>query len=351
MNDPSHTEPTTSAPVLPRRQRFHRHAEPTPAAPVHPLRALACGLAMGVADAVPGVSGGTIALILGIYRHLIAALGAVADLVRAPWRGDRWRAALATAWFLGPLLLGAGVALVLAVKLLVGGKPDLEAIPDAELPARLAGLPGLLLNPATAPIVFGFFFGLVVASLREPWQRRASHRGVDWLLAAAGATLAASLALSPALGGSSHPAALIAAGGIAISVMLLPGISGSLALLVLGMYQPVSQAVHDRDVVVVALFGVGLVIGAVAFVPLLRALLARHHDRTMAVLSGLMAGSLAALWPWKVHYLPNAIPRLGPMAPVAPNGSWWWPLVAAMVGAILILALARFGRRFAESTP
>jgi uncharacterized membrane protein len=143
---------------------------------------------------------------------------------------------------------------------------------------------------------------------------------------------------------------LVASGAIAISVMLLPGVSGSLALLVLGMYQIVSGAVHAHEWEVVAWFLLGIVVGVALFVPLLRWLLARVHDRTMALLTGLMLGSLAALWPWKAHYLPKFIPYHGAMSPVAPTDGWWAPVLAAAAGGAVIVATAKLARRV-EVTP
>jgi len=310
-----------------------------------------CGLAMGVSDAIPGVSGGTIALILGIYERFIGSLAAVLTGLRR-WRDRPSRlAALDGLRFLVPLGLGMGVALVAAMKLLVGDTHHLaEVIDPAELHAGMAALPGLLVNPRRAPLVFAFFFGLVLASIPEPWTRCRSRRWWDPVVAVVGACAAATVALSPAAAGSTHPLVVIGAGALAISVMLLPGISGSLALLMVGMYQPVAESVSAAlhgsrpGMVVVAGFLVGMGLGLAVFVPLLRFALRRHHDRIMPLLSGLMAGSLAALWPWKTHYLPQAIDVLGPMGLRAPHGAWWWPVACAVAGAAIILAARRWVR-------
>lgn len=313
--------------------------------PPTPIPAFACGLGMGVADAVPGVSGGTIALILGIYEHLIGSIAAVLGGLRHP--GDRAArgAALRALRFLVPLTVGAGLALIITVKLLVGAKPDLDGADADAARAALAAAEGLLINPATAPVVFAFFFGLVLASVNEPWRHKRSTKGLDWGLAAIGALCSAGLALSPVASGEPAAWALVGAGALAISVMLLPGISGSLALLVIGMYQPVAAAAHDRDLVTLGWFIAGMGLGVASFVPLLQLLLRRAHDRTMSILSGLMAGSLVALIPWKVHYLPAAMGILGPMHPVAPFGAWWWPSIAAVVGAAVVIVLGRVARR------
>lgn len=328
-------------------------ADDTPAhtgrAARHPAVIFACGLGMGLSDAVPGVSGGTMALILGIYERLIAALAAMLAALARPLdplrRRDLWTALA----FLIPLGAGIVIALVAALSLLVGDKPEVAGLEPEEARRRLEAATGLLIDPDTAPLVFAFFFGLVCASVREPWRRRRSRRGADLALVAAGTAASAALALLPSLGAAPGPAMFVLSGAIAISVMLLPGISGSLALLVLGMYQPIAGAVHERDLATVAWVVLGVALGGAAFVPCLRLLLDRAHDRTMAALTGLMAGSLVALWPWKRHYLPEAIPVLDePMLPVAPHGAWWWPLLAAAAGAGLILALSRLARRRLE---
>ncbi len=319
---------------------FTPEAEVTPASVA---RSLGCGLAMGTADAIPGVSGGTIALILGIYDRFIGSIAAVLAALRRPMHGERRRPARDALVFLVPLGAGLLSALAVATKILVGEVPKPEGGNGAELAQQLLETPppGWLVNPSTAPVVFAFFFGLVLASVNEPWKTKKATKPVDWLLALVGAAVAMGLSISPPAAGSTSPGALVGAGAIAISVMLLPGISGSLALLVLGMYQPVTGAIHSQEWGVVAWFLLGIVIGVAAFVPLLRWMLARVHDRTMSVLSGLMFGSLAALWPWKAHYLPKFVTWLGAMKPVAPGEGWWAPVLSAMAGAAVIIVTSR----------
>ncbi len=307
------------------------------------------GMCMGVADAIPGVSGGTIALILGFYDRLIDSISDLFRVVKSP----RARAARDKFWralsFLAPLALGIGVALFTATRFLVGKDfPGAERLPELSLEAGrifLAKNPpsGLLINPWTAPYVFAFFFGLVFWSIQDPWKKIRVRKPLDPLLFLLGAFPPAALALLPGLGIPIHPLSLLGAGALAISVMLLPGISGSLALLVIGMYQPVTGAVHNRQFGILLIFGAGMAAGLLLFVPLLRRILHRYHDRTMAVLSGLMGGSLISLWPWKSHYLPKLIPHWGNMSPRLPDG---WGMVlgclaAAVVGGAVIAAARR----------
>lgn len=308
------------------------------------LRVLAAGLCMGVADAVPGVSGGTVALVLGFYRRLLDALAALGQLP-TQWRDAEARLAAITALrFLLPLGLGVVLGLLGAVSLLIGERPDLTGLDAAAAEMRLHEAAGWLINPRRAPLVFGLFFGAVAASVPVPWARRRQPRRLDYALLLPGAVIAALLALSPALAIAATWPVLVLGGAVAVTMMLLPGVSGSLALLVLGLYQGVAGAVHDRDLVILLPFALGMALGACLAVPGLRALLARAHDRTMALLSGLMLGSLVALWPWKAHYLPDAIPLLGPLQPVAPGSQWWGPVLCALTAAIVVRAAAQRSR-------
>ena len=340
------------------------------------MRTLIYGACMGTCDAVPGVSGGTIALILGFYDQLITAIAKVLAVIKQPFDKTAWSGALQALWFLIPLGIGLVSALLLAVKLLVGDKPDPSLVPtaaatDAATLASqqavindwLATCNALLLNPSSAPIVFAFFFGLVIASIAEPWRRRTSRAKIDWGLAVAGAILAAFIALAPPLAASDHPLVWICSGALAISVMLLPGISGSLALLLIGMYQPIASAASHSasyllsfirssatssgsfdDVVALAMVLSGMVIGLLIFIPCLKSLLKRQHDRTMAFLSGLMSGSLVALWPWKSHYFAKANHILGPAELNTPSGAWWWAILAAVSGAVIIVGASRLSQ-------
>jgi putative membrane protein len=290
-----------------------------------PHLSLASGLLMGGADAVPGVSGGTIALIIGIYDRFIDSLSSV---VRAPLllRSRQGRADLREALgLLVPLGIGVLASYYLVTRLLVGPKDQ----------------PGILLRPDTAPICFGFFFGLVLVSLREPW-RRIKAPGAGHVIAAL-----AGFGLAFAFVGLPHRAAepalwMLALGGAgAIAVMLLPGVSGSLLLVILGQYATVAGAVHDRNLIVLVVFAAGMVVGVLAFVPVLRYFLHGFHDLTMAALTGLMAGSLRALWPYKNNYEPKA----GPMENIGVGDGLLYVILAAMVGGAVVWLLARLERR------
>lgn len=263
------------------------HSEAASEAPPPPphLSALS-GLLMGGADAIPGVSGGTIALILGIYDLFIESLHQVVRAPLALVRHEERKKIVKALHFLIPLGIGVAVAYYLATKLLVGKSEN----------------PGLMIRPETAPACYAFFFGLVLLSLREPWRRIQNAGASHYAAALLGCAAAAIFSGLPHA--SQEPATwmLFLGGAGAISVMIMPGVSGSLLLVILGQYQTIVNAVHDRNFGVVGVFFLGIGCGVVLFVPTLRLLLKRHHDITMAALTGLMAGSLRALWPWKSGY-------------------------------------------------
>ena len=238
---------------------------------------------MGSADVVPGVSGGTMALIVGIYERLIES---VREGLSAPYYlvtgrvGDARRALAAVDWGLVlPLAAGVLTALVLAA----GVIPDLLE----RYPERSRGL----------------FFGLIVASIAIPWQALERRTGREALVALVAAVAAFLLVGLPALAPATDPGVvrIFLSASVAICAMILPGVSGSFLLLALGMYEVTLEAVHDRDLGYVAVFGAGALVGLGLFSRLLTWLLAEKPDLTMAVLIGLMAGSLRALWPWQTE--------------------------------------------------
>ena len=301
-----------------------RHRESGAPLPHH--LSLASGVLMGGADAIPGVSGGTIALILGIYDKFIESLSRV---VRAPLllRSAEGRRDVSDALrFLVPLGLGIVVAYYLATKFLVGKTES----------------PGLMLQPESAPACYGFFFGLVLLSIREPWRRIEARDASHFAAAVLGCAAAVVFVGLPHAGAGGAPLWQYLLGGAgAISVMLLPGVSGSLFLVIIGQYTAVAGAVHDRNTALLAMFLVGIGLGVLLFVPMLRLLLRRYHDYTMALLTGLMAGSLRALWPWKSGY----DPKHDELANRGIGEDWPVVLVAALAGGLVVWFLARLERK------
>lgn len=289
------------------------------------------GVLMGAADVVPGVSGGTIALIVGIYPRLIRAIGSFdAELLRLAAKGDLAAAARhIDLRFL--VVLGSGIALAILTL------------------AKL--VTWLILNkPVTTwSLFFGFILGstLLVVGMVGRWN--ASRVAA----AAAGAALAYWICgLLPGETGGGLPA-LFFSGMIAICAMILPGISGAFVLVLLGKYRLVLEALHQRDVVVVVVFSAGCAIGLIAFTKLLRVLLARWEGVTMAFLCGLMAGSLRKIWPFKMdaagqEFLEAKRRIQINFVPDAFDATSLWALGLAVAGVLLVIGIEKLGRRTRE---
>ncbi|MEL6615489.1 MAG: DUF368 domain-containing protein, partial [Bacteroidota bacterium] len=244
--------------------------------PIHLLQ----GLLMGAADIIPGVSGGTMALIVGIYKDLIGAIGdgftAVVTLVRGRPR-EAWLQLQAIPWtLLAPLAVGIFAAIALGSLI----------------------VPELL---DTYPVQCrALFFGLVAASLVIPWRERNEHHAWHYGVALLAAAAAFFLVGLPRSGDAADPSVFRIAGtaAVAINAMILPGVSGAFLLEVLGLYRPTLDALRSLDLVYVGTFALGAGIGLGLAAKGLSWLLERYHDATMTVLVGLLAGSLRALWPW-----------------------------------------------------
>ncbi len=244
--------------------------------------ALFCkGVAMGAADVVPGVSGGTIAFISGIYEQLLGAIGsfnlAALKVLRYQGVNAFWQHVQGT--FLSVLLGG----ILLSV-------------------ATFAHLLEYLLVTHPLP-VWGFFFGLIIASVVYIWRQAPVRGGLCWLLLVLGAGLVLLSAFAPhgqiPEGTSPHPLIIFGAGMLAICAMILPGVSGSFILLLLGMYPVILGAVVHFQPWIVLSFVAGCGAGLLMFSRLLYWLLKRFYGPTLALLTGFLVGSLAVVWPWK----------------------------------------------------
>ncbi len=283
---------------------------------------------MGAADIVPGVSGGTIALILGIYERLIASIRTGARSLGRLARGDiggfvsQFKAIEWT--FIGPLLVGIGAAFVV-----------LSSLIDR-----------LLTNEPEA--MAGMFFGLVVASILVAWQLLSNRDPARMAVLAAVAVVAFFvLGLQSGAVADASPIAFLLTGAIAICAMILPGISGSFLMLMLGMYAAFVGAVHDREITNLLLFVIGALAGLAAFSTLLWWILEHHRDTLLAALIGLMAGSLRVLWPW-----PNGVGTIEDNAANQIDGTVidlpagfsdaWLPIVLAMVAFVVVTVLNTF---------
>ena len=252
------------------------------------------GIAMGAADLVPGVSGGTVALITGIYGRLISAIASVGiDILALVTRGRIAEAYKAIDGnFLLLLAAGIGTAIV-----------------------GFAAILNWLLLHYPLPL-WATFSGLVLASaLSLVKQNCRSWTFRDWSLFTTGVAVAVSVGLTQAIQMPLTPLGIFFAGSIAISAMILPGISGSFLLLLMGVYQPIIAAVVNLELVTLALFALGCGMGLIFFSKLLQRLLAVAEKATMATLFGFLLGSLVILWPWQIT-VSSVIDRHGDMRAV-----------------------------------
>ncbi|KOO13942.1 hypothetical protein AKJ18_16865 [Vibrio xuii] len=235
------------------------------------------GMAMGAADVVPGVSGGTIAFITGIYDTLLESIRRINPSVLGIWKRDGFKAAFQhiNGFFLIALFGGVLTSI-----------------------ATLAKLISWLLVAHPIPL-WSFFFGLILVSvfhMLKQIEQRSLSRLIFLLL---GVGFAYSITVLNPLQLEPTSINVLLAGGIAICAMILPGISGSFILLLIGMYTPVLGAVKSFDIGVLALFLSGCVVGLLTFSHVLSWLLKRFRDLTLVFLTGLMIGTLPKIWPWK----------------------------------------------------
>ncbi|MGM1017110.1 MAG: DUF368 domain-containing protein [Actinomycetota bacterium] len=291
------------------------------------------GALIGIAEIIPGVSGGTIALIVGVYRALIESAGhlvrgivtLVVDGVRR--RGqDRSREHFShVQWaVILPLLVGMFAAVFLGAMLLA---PLIEAHSE---------------------IARALFAGLIVTSLIVPIRMVGGRwRPIEWVGTIIAAVAAFSLAGIPTADPANPPLLLVAiAAAVAVCALVLPGVSGSFLLLVVGMYQPTLQAVNDRDLIYLGTFVVGAIIGLGLFVSGLQWLLENRRRITLAVMTGLMVGSLRALWPWQSESGAAQAPGTGdvPAAVVA------FAIGVLIVAVLLLVESMLVKRRSVEGT-
>lgn len=247
---------------------------------VKPVIDVLRGGLIGIAEVIPGVSGGTVALIVGVYQSIISSASAVVKTILSgvvprlrtttPWSAIEWSRLI-------PLLIGMVAAIFLAARFL---EPVLERYP-AETRA--------------------LFAGLIVMSLWVPIRMVGSRwRGRDVVVAAVSAAFSFVLVGFPSTTvGEPEWWVVMPAAAVAVCALVLPGVSGSFLLLTVGMYEPTIRAVNDFDVSYLSAFIAGAILGLGAFVTLLQWLLTNRRRVTLVVMSGLMVGSLRALWPWQ----------------------------------------------------
>ncbi|MFC5928300.1 DUF368 domain-containing protein [Cryobacterium melibiosiphilum] len=244
------------------------------------------GALIGVAEIIPGVSGGTIALIVGVYGTLIGSAGhLVRGVVRGVTDGVRGRGFAAAKQHcaqvqlrvLVPVAVGMVVAVLVAARLLA---PLIDAHPEETR---------------------ALFAGLIVVSLIVPIRMVGGRWTAREVLAAVAAAILTFGLTSIPSAPTADPNLLVVvlAAAVAICALVLPGVSGSFLLLTVGLYAPTLEAVNDRDLAYIGAFALGAVLGLSLFVSGLEWLLEHKHRITLAIMTGLMVGSLRSLWPWQ----------------------------------------------------
>jgi len=249
------------------------------------------GFAMGTSDIIPGVSGGTIALISGIYDEFINSLAQFRlkqikailffiifyfineekkELAKEELKDINWS-------FLIFLFIGIGSGILIMSRI----------------------IPSLMMNYPFQ--IFSFFFGLILFSIYIPFKLMNKRFFEILLLIIFFTTTFYLMGLSSSSTGSIHPAYIFLSGSLAICAMVLPGISGAYILLILGEYKIILDALHDRDLKIIAIFMSGIIMGIFFFIKLIQFLLQKYHSLTMAALTGLMAGSLRKIIPIKTN--------------------------------------------------
>lgn len=291
---------------------------------------VARGVAMGCADVVPGVSGGTIAVLLGIYERLLAVARDVTAAGRKMLRGD-WHTSCQQLkavdwWLLLPLLAGIGGTILL-----------LASTIETQLMER----------PET---VKGLFCGLIAASLVAALQLFNWQNSVRMVMISV-STIATFMLLGLQVDPVDEPSLLMTAGAAAVAIcaMTLPGISGAFLLLIMGMYEATINIVSELRYADMAVFVFGAVVGLALFSSLLGWLLDRAHDTVMAVLVGLMLGSLRVLWPWSdsvdviSYHESEHLPGTNLQWPETEE--WLSPTVAAVVSFTIVMILVHLVNR------
>lgn len=278
------------------------------------------GMVTGAANIIPGVSGGTMAFIMGIYEELLEAVKSFnLHLLQLVLRGR-----LKAAWdylpmgFLIPLGIGLGVSIF-----------------------ALAGIISWLLVHHTV-LLYAFFFGLILASILTI-STQVRWRVATLIALALGAAIAWILIGMVPRQMPHTPLILFISGMVAIIAMILPGISGSFIILIMGQYDYVINLVKSFEISGLLILGAGIVAGMLAFVRVLSWLLRHYHQATIALLTGFMLGSLRKIWPFK-ETLEAMLDRHGNIVPIRErnimpdfsSGIFWATLGLCLLGFVLI---------------
>ncbi|MFT7120188.1 MAG: putative membrane protein [Neolewinella sp.] len=311
------------------------------------------GMAMGIAEAIPGVSGGTIAFITGIYERLLEAIGGIlGPKVIGSLRKDGVASAYQAAD--GGFILQLGIGMVIGLGIAV-----------ASITKLLDSFP---------PVVWGFFFGLIISSAIYVARQVEKWNVTTIVLLLLGAVVAYFLTTINPMAESDNLVFVFIAGMIAISALILPGISGSFILLLLGMYTVVFQAVKNMAsgdsgaLLIVVVFGFGCLVGLALFSRVLSYTFKTFPNQTLALLTGFMLGSLNKLWPWRnaltfrtnsageqvalleAPAMPNAYVKMVDGNILAQEPYILGVIVAFVAGLAIVFALDRFAPPKEEQT-
>ena len=282
------------------------------------------GACMGAADVIPGVSGGTIAFIMGIYDEFVGSIAKIdATAVKMLFSGrikDFWKHINGT--FLVALAAGIGISVI-----------------------ALAGLMQTLLS--TFPIqTWAFFFGLIVASSMFILRGISGWSIKDFIMLALGLALGVTVCTLSPTQTPDEMWFIFISGALAICAMILPGISGSFILLILGKYQYIMARITElvagadpgRNALILGVFMLGAVVGILGFSKFLHWLLARWHRATLIVLAGFIIGSLVKVWPWSNT---EALAQ----ADAAGGMLWGWGLLFAVLGFGLVTGIELIAKK------
>lgn len=293
--------------------------------PGHVILNVVRGALIGLAELVPGISGGTVALITGVFERLIDGASHVVSafkrLIAGPDRGRGFVAEIRRVdwWLVVPVLAG-----MIAIVLTLAG--PVEALVSGNVEASR-----------------GLFFGLVAVSIIVPLRLipkeargAAAHVGGVVLFVVAAVLAFVLVGLAGAEAAVDPPLWAVAiAAAIAVCALVVPGLSGSFFLLAVGLYTPTLRAVAERDLVYIGIFMLGAIVGLVSIVRVVKWLLDRHRRLALLAMAGLMLGSLRALWPWQA----TAGDSHGVGALLLPTDPIGLPILLAVVGAAAVVAL------------
>lgn len=288
------------------------------------------GALIGIVETIPGISGGTVALVVGIYQQLIESASAFIQWGLCLIRGRREQARQYWGKISWRLLIPLGIGMVAAVFTVAGPVVNLvETYPEQ---------------------MRSLFFGMVAASVLVPLLMvrddvQYHRKQLGWrhlVLFVVGAVVTfVVLSLPGTMDLEPRWYTIIPAAAIAVSALVLPGLSGSLVLLTVGLYEPTLRAVEALDIGYIAVFVAGLALGAVVIVQLMKWLLDHHHATTLVLLSGVMIGALRALWPYQAE--DGALQPIGDA--VGLN------VALALIGAVVVIVMIVLDRKMSRRAP